>query len=136
LSATDAATWSLHQLGSHLSGWELDQWPSQRFGSQLVQFGANHAGNQGRNREVLLKGMQPETAIEGAREGHAQPGRCFSSIVVFRTLMIGLGIRGRGWVRGLRGVEGSGVLTVGQSLKTQGLECIQFVTKSCGHAAI
>jgi hypothetical protein len=75
-----------------MSGWELAEWLSQRFCPHLVQFGANHAGNQGRNREVLLKGMEPETAIEGAREGHAQPGRCFSAFVVLRTVMIGIGI--------------------------------------------
>jgi len=126
-------------LAAPLSGADLARLPGQHFCPHLVQFGANHAGNQGRYREVLLKGMQPETAIEGARESHAQPSRCFSGIGVLRSVMnaiaIGIESRGRGWVRGLRRVVGSGVLTVGQSLNARSRDFIQFATKSGSHAA-
>lgn len=100
---------------------ELARWPTKRFCfcPHLVQFGANHASDQGRYREVLLKGMEPKTAIERARKGHAQPGRRFTGMGLELNQVL-IGNRRRGWVRGLRGVGGSRVLTVGQSRKTQG----------------
>lgn len=117
---------------------ELARWPTKRFCfcPHLVQFGANHASDQGRYREVLLKGMEPKTAIERARKGHAQPGRHFTGMGLELNQAL-IGNRRRGWVWGLRGVGGSRVLTVGQSRKSaRSLDWPQLVSKPCAHAAI